>query len=258
MSFGYQILGFGGIATAPSYVTLGVVFDGTNDYMSRGADWTGSADSSQGILSLWFRINGGDGSNRRYMADPGGLYVMDMQPDNKFTWWIYNTATTNVIGFGSSTAYTAGSTWRHLLASFDTDYSAGNKKTYFYITDVDDNVVIADNNSAFTADLTASDHFIGASAGTGEKFNGDMADFYWAPDQFLDFSVTANRRKFIDADGKPVDLGSDGSTPTGTAPIAFFHVGAGGAATDFDNNLGTGGDVTITGALALASTNPSD
>jgi hypothetical protein len=258
MSFGYQILGFGGVATAPSYVTLGVVFDGTNDYMSRGADWTGNADSTQGILSLWFRINAGDDSNRRYMAAPGGLFVIDQASSNKFVWALYDSAASKVIVFGSSTAYTASSTWRHLLVSFDTNYSAGNKKTYLYITDTEDNLIVADGHTAFTVDLTASDQFIGASADSSAKFNGDMADFYWAPGQFLDFSVTANRRKFIDAEGKPVNLGSDGSTPTGTAPIAFFHVGAGGAAVDFDNNLGSGGDVTITGALALASTNPSD
>jgi hypothetical protein len=258
MSFYGQYTGFGGGGVPGPYVTLGVVFDGTNDYMSRGADWTNSADSTQGILSLWFRINGGNGSNRRIYAAPGGLFIIDMQDSNKFHWNIYNSAASLYFFFGSNTAYTASSTWRHLLGSFDTNYSAGNKKSYFYITDTEDNLVRSDGSAAFTADITPSDHFIGASAGTGEKFNGDFADFYWAPGQFLDFSVTANRRKFIDADGKPVDLGSDGSTPTGTAPIAFFRVAKGGAAADFANNLSTGGNMTVTGALALASTNPTD
>lgn len=37
-------------------------------------------------------------------------------------------------------------------------------------------------------------------------------------------TVEFNRRKFIDASGNPIDLGSDGSLLTGKAPIEFcFH-----------------------------------
>jgi hypothetical protein len=49
----------------------------------------------------------------------------------------------------------------------------------------------------------------------------DVADVYFAPGQFLDLSIPGNVAKFISA-GKPVDLGSDGSTPTGIAPLVFL------------------------------------
>ena len=41
----------------------------------------------------------------------------------------------------------------------------------------------------------------------------------------MDFTTTSNRRKFIDASGNPEDLGSDGSTPTGTAPEIYLADG---------------------------------
>ena len=46
---------------------------------------------------------------------------------------------------------------------------------------------------------------------------------------------------FISAGSKPVSLGSDGSTPTGTAPAVFLS----GNATAFGTNKGTGGGLTV-------------
>ena len=83
-----------------------------------------------------------------------------------------------------------------------------------------------------------------------------MADTWIAPDQSIDFSVTANRRKFIDASGKPADLGANGQTPTGTPPPLFLRRAPSADPSTFANNLGTGGGpfiigggVTTTGAL---------
>jgi hypothetical protein len=60
--------------------------------------------------------------------------------------------------------------------------------------------------------------------------------------------------KFFSAAGKPVALGADGSTPTGTAPRIFFS----GDNSSFATNKGTGGSFTLTGSLTNASTSPSD
>jgi len=72
--------------------------------------------------------------------------------------------------------------------------------------------------------------------------------------EFVDLSIEANRRKFIDAIGKPVDLGVDGSTPTGTAPLIFLS----GTTIDWHTNKGSGGGFTEVGALTTATTSPSD
>jgi hypothetical protein len=81
----------------------------------------------------------------------------------------------------------------------------------------------------------------------------DMSDT-WIDNSLLDFTVTANRRKFIDSNGKPVDISSNCSDPTGSAPAFCFS----GHASTFGTNQGTGGAFTLTGSLTNATSSPSD
>ena len=230
-------------------------FDGTNDYMSRGADLTGNADSKLGIFSAWYRIDGGDGGTRYLLQGVATGITSHFR--------VWQTQTTNlieVVGFNAagstimtlqSSAYTAGATWLHILASWD----LGNSVSHLYINDVsDNNPTLSDD----TIDYTVPDWFIGARADAAAKLDGCLAEFYFAPGQYLDFSNTYFRRKFISPLGKPVSLGSDGSLPTGTAPIAYQRVADGAAVATFATNLGSGGDFSITGTLTTGSTSPSD
>ena len=112
------------------------------------------------------------------------------------------------------------------------------------------------NDTAYTptpgtntvADVTYGD----ASFGIGvNEYNGDYSNdgffngkigFFYFTTEFIDFSSEANRLKFFDAFGYPVDLGSDGSTPTGTQPFLYINK-------NFKNgtNLGSGGNFTAQG-----------
>jgi hypothetical protein len=73
--------------------------------------------------------------------------------------------------------------------------------------------------------FTASGQLIGGSAAGANLLSGDLFD-YWEAHGFIDISVEANRRKFINSIGDPVDLGADGSNP-GVTPIVFLHVAGG-------------------------------
>ncbi len=66
-----------------------------------------------------------------------------------------------------------------------------------------------------------------------------MGDLWFDIGTAIDFDIEANRRKFINADLTPVDLGSSGATPTGSSPITFLHI-AGSVADDFATNHGSG------------------
>jgi hypothetical protein len=62
---------------------------------------------------------------------------------------------------------------------------------------------------------------------------------------WVDLTVVANRRKFINADLSPVDLGANGQSPFGTPPN-FYLAAYSGVPTDFAVNRGTsGGTFTI-------------
>jgi hypothetical protein len=120
---------------------------------------------------------------------------------------------------------------------------------------IDDSVAGAVNE---LADRTinwanATSLIFGCDDANNNKLNAHVADFYLNTDETLDISVEANRRKFIDAVGKPVDLGATGATPTGSQPAVFMT----GAAASF-GNVGYAGAFTLTGTLADAPSSPSD
>ena len=74
----------------------------------------------------------------------------------------------------------------------------------------------------------------------------------WISRQSVDFSDSAVRAKFYDSNMKPVDLGVDGSTPTGVQPDHFAPDG------DLANNLGTQSNWTEIGTVPNSSTSPTD
>lgn len=244
----------GGGGDAPFPVNA-VDFDGTNDYLLRGSALTGAVDSATGIFSVWLRFDGGDGSEQGIWRDNESRFTIVRQTTNTLRVQLRNSAGTSSLTFDTVGTLTAGGTWKHILASWNTNFSAGNKVTHLYVSDVSDKTVISDASGTFNVDYTPSTNVaVGATTAGVSKFNGCMAELYVAIGQFLDFSDSANRRKFISAIGKPVDLGADGSLPTGSAPIVYLN----NPAASFGTNKGTGGDFTITGSLDTASTSPSD
>lgn len=242
---GYAAAG-GGLLTVDA-----VVFDGTNDYLTRGADYTGSADSDSFIFSCWVKFNGGDAGTQYFVvADAGDGYYIRRNTSNKVNISMQNSSSTTLVNIASGTSVVVADGWVHILiAKTGTTF-------YMYINDAADSPTVT-TNSAGNTDYTKTTHSMGALNTGTSKINADVAELYWAPGQYLDISNAANRAKFISG-GKPVDMGSDGSTPTGTAPILYLSVRPGDAASDFVTNRGSGGGMTLTGTLAIAATSPSD
>lgn len=240
--------------TKTRFTVPAVTFDGTNDYLLRGSDYTGSADGSLGIFSGWIKFNGGDGANQNFVHHTAGAGTVRRLSTNLLEFDVFTQTNSGInrLTVRSSNTYTVSGTWLHVLCSWSTNFSAGNKISHLYVNDVSDKVVFEDVGTVANINYTVAEHSVGGRVDGGGKLNGDMAQIYYAPGQFLDFSVEANRRLFISSSGGPVDLGSDGSTPTASAPILFLN----GAASTFATNLGTGGGMTTNGALTNASSSP--
>lgn len=86
-------------------------------------------------------------------------------------------------------------------------------------------------------------------------FVGDLAQFWYAPGQSLLVGgdiPPATVAKFYSVSG-PVDLGNDGSTPTGTAPAIFLDRREGDDPSVFYTNRGTGGDFADTDIHSLVA-----
>lgn len=240
----------------------GVTFDGITTYLSKSSDYTGNSDSSTGIVSFWFRIEGT--ANKTWYVlgsdanSTGGFSVQRLSgAGGSFTApYGFNISlasnASNRFQFGTTAGFTSSSAWHHLLASWNTNASSGARTSHLYIDDVSDRVTNIDTGSAFNADYTQSTHSVAADTAGSEKFYGDLAEVYFAPGQYLDFSNSANRRKFITDALKPVELGSTGQFPTGVAPILYLS----GSKDTFATNKGTGGGMTITGTLIDSNTRP--
>ena len=231
-------------------------FDGT-DYMTRGATLTGAADGKVGTVSIWFRIDGGDGTDMTVLhaattvAGATSRFRVRRTSANVFEVVGINAAAATILTLTSNTTYTAGATWRNILASWNLATAAG----HLYVTDTEDlaaGATLTDDS----IDYTVADWAIGGQASGGTLFDGCLAEFYFAL-EYIDLSSTANRRKFISANGRPMVIGATGSFPTGTAAIVYQRVADGAAVATFATNLGTGGDFVITGTLATGSTSPS-
>jgi len=156
-----------------------------------------------------------------------------------------------------STSDPAVGSWVPIFVSSDTTGASNPKPCQIFIGDTDVTNVTSSTGGAFSTAFNGLDFVIGGDT-FGDNLIGYLADTWIGVGQYLDWSVVGNRRKFMDAGGKPVDLGSDGSSPTGTAPAIFLSIPHGGTPANFATNLGTGGNFSVTGALTLAPSSPSD
>lgn len=229
-----------------------VNFDGSTTVLERGADLTGNADGKNGIVSMWFQ-NLTDGTGSKILWRNGGgtfRFQVLLTTDNKLSCRLLNTS--GVAGWQFTVDIVAEPStnpgWHHLLFALD----AANTDGLVFYDDAVPTLTGVGGPFDENVDFTGDDFTIGAGESAAAPFNGDMFDLYINTAEFLDISVEANRRKFITAGLKPVDLGADGSEPTGTAPIVFMS----GAAADWATNKGTGGGFTLSGTLDKADNSP--
>lgn len=233
----------------------GADFDGTNDLMARGADLTDIADGKAGTFSCWLRLDGGDNAQNEFFAIRGAGNIgfqVGRQGDNTLRVIGGNAAGTIILQKRTVDTYLAGATWLNILCSWDLAATT----SHLYVSDAAP-TLSTNTNTDDTLDYTKGNVGVGALTGGGLKLNGCLAEVLFHT-TYIDLSVEANRRKFIKSNGKPADLGADGSTPLGVQPLVYLHLDDGEAASDFRTNLGSGGNFTITGTLDTASTSPSD
>lgn len=259
LGMGYGILASSGGGGGGGYVANATDFSGTNQYMAKGVALTGVVNSKTGIFSAWVRLDGGDGANMGIYNNVDTLttgssgLIVRRQADGKFRLEGFNdVAATFPFRETSVSTYTSGASWIHLLAAWDTTTGGTTDKAYLYIDGVNERNLISLQN--FDMQYTSNANFVAGVNGATDDLNGCLSDVYFAPGQFLDFSVQSNREKFRSAAGKPVYLGANGELPTGTSPAVFFTNPFG----TFSTNLGTGGNFSQTAGLTAASTSPSD
>lgn len=245
--FNYSSVTGGGGGPAPpagGYFADAVRFN-TDRLHTAGADLSPNANGKLGILSFWFKRKGGVGATRFIWHSDGGSYQCRHMDTNQII------LSGSGFDLRTTTAISDTTTWHHYLAAWD----RGNGIAQLFIDDADDANVGANTDEVF--DYTRFGHAVGSLESVrANTWDAEVADYYQNWQEFLDMTVVANRRKFRDAAGKPVDLGIDGALPTGTGPRVFFTGDA--AVWNAGTNAGTSQDFTMHGGVTDATSSPSD
>jgi hypothetical protein len=241
-----NLIGFG--VRRGGYRASAVAFNGST-YYTRGGALTGVSASDQVIFSAWLNFTGTDGADQDIFTAnlSNGVYIR-RSSGNKMQFLLFNAASGSVTIVTFTTSSVVSTGWHHIL------FAKNGTTLQGYFNGVSDLAAPSVNNAG-AVNWAASNWGLGSDQSGSNRLVADLADLYIAPGQYLDMSNAANRAKFIDASGKPVNLGSDGSAPTGTAPAVYVT----GPASTFATNLGTGGGFTLgAGGVTDASTSPSD
>jgi hypothetical protein len=152
---------------------------------------------------------------------------------------------TSVNLFNGTFSAPIGNVLSHILVSAD----PATQRLQVYVNDAPVTTLLGTGGPGWIA---SGPFHIGFNAwnigGAGSTAPGSgLADlFIAAPAAFFDLGVVANRRKFINRDLTPVDLGANASAVLGAAPPIWLTVRPGGVPNDFGANNGTGGAFTIT------------
>jgi len=244
--------GAGGGAGAAAEITVNAVhFDGTNDVLDRNGALTGATDNKLALVSIWFFFQDDVAAAQTcYRHGASNQLLFFRQADLKLQIRFRSAASGSVWDIITTDTFATSGGWHHCLISVD----ATNTVTQIYIDDI---VPGLDTNTFVDRTIqwnTTNEFTVGADADVPTNpANVYLAELY-ITNEFLDLNIVANRRRFISTGGKPVDLGSDGSDPTGTAPLIYLS----GATATWHTNDGSGGGFDEVGAITDAASSPSD
>jgi hypothetical protein len=224
---------------------IGIDLDGVNDYGSLGVDLTGNADGKTFTFSCWlYYEDGPSASGRIYHAHDGSLNGIYFQyTDHTIDFVGFNSAGTTILNVTGTHNDLPRNTWFNVIISLDIS-NASNR--YIYVNDEDKT-----SNWTFTTytndtiDFTKSSHTIGATNTGAAKYKGRLAGLY-LDYTYRDLSDSANRRLFIDAEGRYVTPPTSGiiSMPMDDPTNPY-------------RNDGTGQNFTANGTVARSGRGPN-
>lgn len=232
-----------------AYAANAVSFDGTNDYLQHNPAMTGVVDGNKGTTSFWFKLGIVPATDLKIMRNSSSRILIQYDSSNggEIRIWGEDSANINLLDLGTVSLNNDTSGWHHVMASWDLSDPG---KRHIYLDGVADMEMVSwTGHTNGSIQYSSPFYTIGTNTPGVEMWNGGLADFWFDANTYVDLSVEANRRKFIDADGNPVYLGANGSLPTGSAPDIFLS----GATDSWHTNKGTGGGFTENGALTEAA-----
>lgn len=200
---------------------FGTNFTAITDYL-QGTDNTPFVESKTFTMSFWFRRDV-NGVERFFAINPSRTFNPSIGTSATFEILGRNSAGSNVLLMTGDTSLSNDfTTWWNVLVSVD---MSDTGKRHIYLNDSAETLSV----TTYVDDLI---DFVGtqyrlANLNSNNGCSCSISEFYLDVGTYTDFSVEANRRKFIDASGEPVDLGKFGELPTGSRPEIYMSKGDG-------------------------------
>jgi len=230
------------------YTVQGITFNSPNAAYMTTSSLTGIANGQKGILSTWLKLRGVGAYQIVFETMDDQSITMYFQPSGYLFVQLTNSAGTPIVSWTGHNVFSTSGGLSHVAMSWDTTVSRAQAYTDGLV-DVNAPTVVSGGiiNYAYGAVEMG-----GRTSASSMPFIGDIGDFYFNTAETMDLSVPANLAKFIDSSGNPVNLGTNGATPTGSVPLIFLS----GPSSTFANNLGSGGAFSLTGSISNGSTKP--
>ena len=210
-----------------------VAFDGTNDYLNRGALFTGAVDARYMTLAFKFKPMKAVGTAQNILHFGAANARIILLDDNKITFALTAAAFGGAtLGGAQATALTTGNTYTCHLA---VDWAA--PAFGFWVNGVDDGSTILQagtpGNATWATGGLAQTAIAGSHTGAF-KFEGQFG-FFWFTVGNTTASYITDPTKFYS--GGDVDLGTNGTGSGLTQPVIFF--GGRNTAADWNGTPGT-------------------
>ena len=239
---------------AECYIVNPIDFSQTQSYMLNSSLTGAPGDSPSGMLSVWLEIDPNGTTQYIYRhsdASQGDVHVRLLSGGDISVLFLQPGVGNTIVSYNTGSVFSDG--WHHYL--FAWDLVAPTPVFQCYVDDLDDMGTFGVGPLAGNVDMTpAASANIGCFLTNGSlPWIGCMAELWLHHADYLDISVESNRRLFRDELGFPVDLGSDGSTPTGNAPLVYLKT----ASPNFHLNSGIGTDWTQANNQLVCPVTPS-
>lgn len=232
----------GGRSTPSGYNATFFDTGSTGSYLATSS--TGYTAASTGILSIWVNLTSSSNNGFIFSNNTNANPTVTMSLTGMAPRLALQDVTDTYTYVASASSSLSTGTWYNLLLSWNMNFPNGSKIFNLYINGVSALGTIFDGNPAFNVGYQNGPYNVSIPSGT--RLAGCVSELYFAPGQFLDFTNPSNVALFYNS-GSPVNLGTNGQTPTGTSPAIYWR----GLYTNL-TNLGTGNTLTAGGDALTA------
>lgn len=226
-------------------------FDGSTGYLTKASALTGISNSKTLSISFAMYMDALSGQMFFTMGDSSTtrnrgvlLHLVNGGTYRRLDVYAYDSAGSQILNARLPLNMVAGVLY---YVQFSADLSDTAKRSA-YINGAVQSVTWNTYTNSDISFSTATYLNVGRDPdNTTEFYNGKLAEFYLS-NQYVDFSQEANRLKFRDAFGNPVDLTQQIEDAAIPNPAIYMRF----PPTSFGTNSGTGGDFTVNGSITDA------